>query len=370
MRDSTKKMPKTIIGFDLGDRKCVYVVLGREAEELDQGSVLTRKDALHSFFSKFKSARVVLEAGRDSGWISRIIESLGHEAIVAHPRNLRAISGSSNKNDKNDAQILAELGLLQGKLKCITPVYHRSAHAHRCLAILKNRDALVRVRTLLVNHVRSTVKSCGAKIAGCSAHSFAKRAEEQIPEELKESIRPLIEVIRETGVRIREYDNLIRRLCDRTFPQTKNLVQVTGVGYLTALAYVLVLEDPRRFPKSRKVGTYLGLTPGRDQTGNSDPQMPITKCGNEFLRRLLVGSAQYILGPFNTVDSDLKRYGSRICERGGKNAKRRAVVAVARKLAVLLHRLWITEGIYDPLRNSKDTRPSKKGKMVTGSPAA
>ena len=114
---------------------------------------------------------------------------------------------------------------------------------------------------------------------------------------------------------------------------------------------MLTLEDPYRFKKSRSVGAYLGLVPATDRSGERDPQKRISKEGNEMLRRLLVGSAHYVLGPFGS-DSDLRRHGEKIASRGGKNAKKRAVVAVARKLAVLLHRLWISGEVYDPLYNA------------------
>jgi transposase len=364
-------MPKTIVGLDLGNRKCTFVVLSDKGTRLDQGEVLTRRDTVHSFFSQYKHARVVLEAGTDSGWISRIVESLGHEAIVAHPRSLQLISKSSKKSDKNDAQILAELGLMEGKLTTIARVKHRSAGAQADLVTLQARDALVEARTKLINFVRAMVKSCGERVTGCSSRSFADRAKEKIPEEIRLTLLPILETIRQFGVRIREYDRNIVALCEDKYPQTALLMQVQGVGHLTALAYVLVIDDPRRFRRSRDVGAYLGLVPQKDQSGQSDPQLGITKCGNGFLRRLLVGSAQYILGPFNTKDSDLKRYGEQICVRGGKNAKRRAVVAVARKLAVLLHQLWVSGETYEPLRNSEPKGGGRrKGKMVISTPAA
>jgi transposase len=99
------------------------------------------------------------------------------------------------------------------------------------------------------------------------------------------------------------------------------------------------------------VGAYLGLVPARDQSGNRDPQKRISKEGDEMLRKLLVGSAHYILGPFGS-DSDLRRHGEKIASRGGKNSKKRAAVAVARKLSVLLHSLWTSGEVYDPLRNA------------------
>jgi transposase len=200
---------------------------------------------------------------------------------------------------------------------------------------------------MLINHVRSTVKSSGARLPSCSTTSFHKQVPEFIPEDLLPALTPVLDHIATLTQQIYAYDYQIEKLCQVRYPETKILRKVSGVGPLTALAFVLTLEDPRRFRKSREVGPCLGLVPGQDQSGEHDPELHITKTGNGYLRRLLVHSAHYILGSFGE-DSDLRRWGLKIAERGGKNAKKRAVVGLARKLAVLLHRLWITGEIYEP----------------------
>ena len=131
------------------------------------------------------------------------------------------------------------------------------------------------------------------------------------------------------------------------YPEALLLQQISGVGPITALAFVLLVEDPRRFEQSREVGAYFGLVPRLDESSDSTPQLRITKAGDELGRRLLVSAAQYILGPFGP-ECDLRSHGEAIAQRGGKNAKKRAAVAVARKLAVLMHRLWIAKATYDP----------------------
>jgi transposase len=209
----------------------------------------------------------------------------------------------------------------------------------------------VGARTQLVNHIRGAVKSFGARLPKCPAVSFHKKAAAHIPEILWPALEPLLETIGSLTQRIREYDQQLETICQEHYPETDLLRQVEGVGALTALTFVLTLEDPSRFAKSRTVGAYLGLVPARDQSGDRDPQRRITKEGDEMLRRLLVGSAHYILGPF-AKDSDLRRHGEKIATRGAKNAKKRAAVAVARKLSVLLHRLWVTGELYDPLYNT------------------
>jgi transposase len=185
--------------------------------------------------------------------------------------------------------------------------------------------------------------------------SFHNKAPEHIPEALWPALGPILETIGSLTERIREYDRQLEMICQEHYPETNLLRQVEGVGALTALTFVLTLEDPYRFERSRSVGAYLGLVPARDHSGDRDPQKRISKEGDQMLRKLLVGSAHYILGPFGS-DSDLRRHGEKIASRGAKNAKKRAVVAVARKLSVLLHSLWLTGEIYEPLRNTQHSR--------------
>jgi transposase len=210
---------------------------------------------------------------------------------------------------------------------------------------------LVDCRTQLVNHVRGTVKSFGARLPKCPARSFHKRAKERIPEALLPALGAILEQIGSLTERIREYERKLEEISKESYPETELLRQVEGVGPLTALTCVLTIEDPHRFEKSRSVGAYLGLVPATERSGDRDPQKRISKEGDEMMRKLLVSCAHYILGPFGS-DSDLRRHGQKIASRGGKNAKKRAVVAVARKLAVLLHSLWISGEVYEPLRNT------------------
>ena len=208
----------------------------------------------------------------------------------------------------------------------------------------------MRSRTKLINHVRGVTKSFGVRLKKCSTKSFHNQVPEQLPEILKPSLTPLLEMIKELSKKISHFDHLVEQKAVTGYPATERLRQVKGVGALTALAYVLVVDDPHRFRKSRLAGSYIGLRPRRDQSGGRDPELRITKVGDTMLRRFLVGSAHYILGPFGE-DSDLRRWGLKLAARGGKNAKKKAVVAVARKLAVLLHHLWVSSEDYEPLRN-------------------
>ena len=319
---------------------------------MEERALPTSPAALQRKFSALPRSRLALEVGSHSRWASQLLEGLGHEVLVANARKVRAIYANPRKGDRNDAETLARLARLDPAL--LSPIRHRSAQAQADLAILRSRDALVRSRTLLINHVRGMVKSFGARLPSCSAECFPSRVVAWLPEALAPTVSPVLETITGLTRQIRSYDRQIEDLCQTRYPQTQALCPIGGVGALTALAFVLTLEDPGRFAKSRHVGPALGLVPRRDQSGSHDPQLRITKTGDAFLRRLLVGSAQYILGPFGP-DCDLRRWGLALAERGGKNAKKRAVVAVARKLAILLHHLWITGEAYDPDFHSHPT---------------
>jgi transposase len=277
------------------------------------------------------------------------LEECGHEVLVANSRKLRLIYANKRKTDEIDAENLARLARVDRKL--LYPLRHRGQESQAHMAIIRSRQALVDCRTQLVNHVRGAVKSFGARLPKCPARSFHNRAPEHIPEALLSALGPILEQIGSLTERIRQYDRELQIVAKERYPETDLLRQVEGVGPLTALTFVLTLEDPHRFEKSRCVGAYLGLVPARNQSGDRDPQKRISKEGDEMLRKLLVSCAHYVLGPFGS-DSDLRRHGEKIASRGGKNVKKRAVVAVARKLAVLLHSLWISGELYEPLRNA------------------
>jgi transposase len=292
---------------------------------------------------------VAIEAGTHSPWVSRVLKECGHEVLEANPHRTRLIYASKRKTDDVDAESLARLARVDPKL--LYSLKHRGEDSQADLALIRSREALVGCRTQLVNHVRGAVKSFGARLPKCPARSFHKRAPEHVPEALRAALGPVLEQIGWLAERIREYDRQLEAVSKERCPETHLLSQVEGVGTLTALSFVLTLEDPHRFEKSRSVGAYLGLVPATDRSGERDPQRRISKEGDEMLRKLLVGSAHYILGPFGQ-DSDLRRHGEKIASRGGKNAKKRAAVAVARKLAVLLHSLWMSGEAYEPLRNT------------------
>lgn len=352
---TTQREVAMTIGLDLGDRFSHFCVVDAAGEVDAEGRVKTTTPALESWLRSRAPSRFAIEAGTHSPWVSRLIAACGHEVLVANPAKFRLIHRNPTKNDRLDAERLARVARMDPRL--LSPIHHRGAQAQADLALVRARQAVVRTRATLVNHVRGSVKAFGARLPKCSTPAFGQKVALHIPVELQPALDDILLEIRQLTALIRRYDRRIVQLAEIRYPQTAVLQQVVGVGPVTALAYVLILEDPNRFRKSRDVGPYLGLTPRQDTSGDKDPQLRITKTGDTLLRSLLVQGAHYILGPFGP-DTDLRRKGLTLAARGGKNAKRRAVIAVTRKLAVLLHRLWITGELYEPLRNTESTLDS------------
>jgi transposase len=338
------------IGLDLGDRFSSYCILDEVGKILREQKVPTTSVEMKQTFGRMVRSRIALETGTHSPWVSRLLTELGHEVIVAHAQKVRLIVKSRRKDDRLDARTLARLARIDPEL--LSPVQHRSAEAQLHLTEIRARAGLVSARTALVNAARGLVKSYGERLRKCGTQQVRQEITSGLSTGLREALEPLVREVESLNERIKEYDRRIERMAKETYPEVELLKQVKGVGDLIALAYVLTIEDPHRFGKSRDAGCFVGLQPGRRDSGESAPQMHISKEGDEYLRKLLVQGAHYILGPFGE-DSDLRRWGKKLAERGGKNAKKRAVVAVARKLAVLLHRLWVSGEAYEPLRNSQ-----------------
>ncbi|MBU4401064.1 MAG: IS110 family transposase [Planctomycetes bacterium] len=333
------------VGMDMGDKNHSVCVLDADGEVLARATVTNTGKAIRKYFGELEPCRVALEAGTHSGWVSRLLEGLGHKVLVGNPRKLRVIWDSDEKDDDRDAEMLARIARFDPHL--LYPIHHRSQQAQSDLAVIKARDMLVKSRTILIAHARGAVKSTGQRISKCSAEAFHIRLLEEMPAELMPALEPIMKSIADLTCRIRHYDKVLDKLCTEKYPETEGLRAISGVGPVTTLAFILTIDESSRFDKSRAVGPFLGLTPKRDQSGQTDKQLRITKAGDAYLRRLLVGCAQYILGPFGP-DCDLRRFGMKLAARGGKNAKRRAVIAVARKLAVMMHHLWKSGAAYDP----------------------
>ncbi len=317
-KHSTAAREGSTVGMDLGDKFHAVCEIDEDGEIVFKGRISTTQRAL---------------------------ESWGHQVLVGNARKLRAIYTSTQKGDDRDAEMLARLARADPKL--LSPIRHRGRRTQTHRALLKSRDALVKARSALINHARGVVKSVGERLPKCSAPYFHKKVKDHVPEDLHAALGPILQTIEELTAKIRNMERQLAKLCSSEYPETDYLQSVGGVGPVSALAYIVTIEEPERFANSRDVPAFLGLLPRRNQSGESDKQLGISKAGDRYLRRLLVQCAQYILGNFGP-DSDLRRWGLAICERGGKNAKKRAVVAVARKLSVILHCLWKRKERYEP----------------------
>ena len=348
MKKRTTGDGRLTICLDLGDRFTEGRVLDEFGEVVESFRVRTTQAALRARLASFPPSWVVLEVGTHSPWVSRVVSSEGHEAIVANPRRVRLISENDSKSDGVDAELLARLGRVDPSL--LKPIVHRGEQAQRDRILIQARDGFVRARTQLVNQVRGFAKALGTRMPASSTEAFPKRVRAATRMDLFPGLETLLDTIEQLTTTIRQMDREVERLCRERYPETQLLRRVPGVGPITSLYYVLTIEDPSRFAKSRSVGAYVGLRPKQRDSGELQPQLRITKAGDALLRRLLVSSAHYILGPFGP-DTDLRRTGLRMSERGGNAAKKRAIVAVARRLAVLLHRLWVTGAEYEPLRS-------------------
>jgi transposase len=356
-RAAAREEERKTIGMDLGDKSSRYCILGGSGEVEMEESVATTSRAIRRTFARMRGCRVAMEVGTHSPWVSRVLTALGFEVIVANARQVKLISTSTRKNDRADARMLARLARFDPEL--LRPIRHRGEEAQADLLEIRARAVLVEARTGLVNAVRGFAKSFGERLACCDTDTMGVEKVEELPEQLRETLRPLLEEVEALTARIEESNARIEQIARTKYPETELLRQVSGVGTLIALTFVLTVEDRERFQKSREVGCYVGLRPKQSESGESQPQLRITKEGDRYLRKLLVQGAHCILSR-RSPDTDLKRWGLKLAERGGKNAKKRAIVAVARKLAVLLHRLWVTGEVYQPLGYAQARRRVKR----------
>ncbi len=343
-----QELQVSAIGLDLADKNSDWVALDEGGTVIVRQRVRTTDPELRRTFASMKPTVIAIEVGTHSAWVSRLLKECGHRVIVANARKIALIHKNKRKNNKVDAETLARLARVDEEL--LYPIQHRDQQSQADLAVLRSRDLIIGARTKLINHVRGCTKAFGMQLPKCSAEAFVNRCKPLLPEMIKAAVEPVIEHIERMSNQIHAYDKQIAQIIERQ-PAAEQLMQIKGVGPLTSLAYVLTIEDPHRITTSRSAGAYFGLVPGSDDSGETHKQKRITKEGDQFCRRLLVLAAHYILGRFGP-DSDLRRHGLSIASRGGKNAKKRAAVAVARKLAVLMHHLWISGETYVPLFNA------------------
>lgn len=282
------------IGCDLGDKQSSLFVLKVDGSTERPKSVKTTREAMRTFFSRPK-AHVVIEVGTHSRWVSELLEELGHQVTVANPRRVKLISQNDSKTDEVDAELLARLGRADRSL--LKPVQHRGTAHQVDLAVPKARDALVECRTRLINFCRGLVKSFGYRLSKCRSEAFHRQILSEVPAELLPALDPILKTLKGIDEAIDAEEKTIDQVAKK-YPDVEVISQPSGVGTLTALVFLLTLEDKNRFKTSRKVGSFLGLCPKKDQSGDGDPQLRITKAGDPYLRRLLIQCASYVLGPF------------------------------------------------------------------------
>jgi transposase len=353
----TSSIINHFIGLDLGDKSHHFCVLGKDidAKPLATGSFPNTPEALKQFAAQWPNSKIFLEVGSHSPWISRLLQGADMQVIIANARKLKLISKNKRKSDANDAVALAKLGRSDTTL--LHPISHVTEEVQRDRIHITVRRGLVVVRTKLVNTVRGLLKSFGCRLACCSSACVAKRTRELLSSEERADLliplEPLLLSLENISLQIAAADTALAACAKAKYPIVGKLTDIAGVGPLTALNFVLTIGDPNRFAKkTRSVGDYLGLAPARDQSGNVDKDLGISKEGNTYTRALLVQAAQYIMGPFGPP-SDLRDYGLRIQRTGdeaaakkhkGKSApkapKRKSIIGVARKLGVVMLAIW------------------------------
>ena len=357
---------KLTIGIDLGDRTSCYCILDEAGEIVSEEEVATTREGLNAMFAKMAASRIAIEVGTHSPWVSRLLRTMGHEVIVANSHRVKLITEGVRKNDRIDARQLARLARVDPQL--LSPIQHRGEEAQRDLAVIRARGELVAARTQLINCARGLVKPLGERLKQCDADQVREELGGSLSESGQTVIGPLLKSVEMISEQLRQYDQQIEEIRKR-YPETKLLEKVYGVGPLIALAYILTLEEAGRFQHSRDVGPYLGLTPKQHDSGESQPELGITKAGDRLLRSLLVQGAHCLLRK-GAEDSDLRKWGLEKIGKGGKRGKKRVIVAVARKLAVLLHHLWSTGEVYDPHYNRKAAEAAAGKRKGRGKVAA
>ena len=351
------------LGMDVSEKSIELFALSADNKKESKGKIVNNPAKIKAFLADVKNTSrltVALETGTHSPWLSKMLEEHGCKVLVGHARKLRAIWGDDHKCDQRDAEMLARIARMDPKL--LYPIKHVSQEARAEQAVIKARDVLVKTSTMLINYLRGTLRSFGISTSEIPSTSMHSKLMPLVPKDLRPALRGIIKQLKEVRMQIKEYDKKLTELCKK-HKETKIFQQLNGVGPVTAITFALIIADPRRFNSAGRVGSYLGLTPKRDQSGEVDKQLGITKSGNGMLRSHLVKAANYIMGPFG-VDSELRRYGERIAAKGGKIARRKAKVAVARKLAVTMWRLWIDEAEYDPFFKEHQRQKKKAARVA------
>jgi transposase len=334
-------------GIDLHAKASEVAVLDDNGEVSERARIPTTEAALRRWFGGRQAMVICLEAGGLSAWAQRILRTLGHEVVVANPQRVRLIAEATLKNDAVDAVTLARL--VRADRKLLSPIVHRSAETQRQRAVLRVRRTLVNARTSCLNASRGVLRSFGHRTPGRKAERLAgSLVSKNIPAELVEVVAPLVQLALELDERIDALDEQVEAM-GQAHPAVALLRTIPGVGPLVSLSYVLCIEDPSRFRRSRDVGGYLGLRPTMRSSANTVRFGGITHQGDVEMRRLMVQAAYGLLR--SRADSDLKQWATELIGRIGK---KKAVVALARKLAVLMHTMWLRGETFRPYREAID----------------
>ena len=328
---------QSYVGLDVSLRKTAVCVVDEAGKILREGMVDSDPEVIAVFIQS--NARNPVRIGRETGatstWLWTELKKRGLPVICIDARHAKAaLKMQINKSDRNDAAGIARI--MQCGWYREVRVKDRDSHAVR--ALLASRALLVELKRDLENQIRGLLKNFGLIIGRAKMTTFTTRATELIEgrPELGVAIEPLLKAREALAGQIEGLDRKVLRLA-RSEPQARRFMTVPGVGPITALCYLATIDDPSRFKKSRSVGAYVGLTTRRYASGETDRTGRISKCGDEMLRSYLYEAANVLLTRV-TKWSTLKAWGMRIAKRRSMNKAR---VAVARKLAVILHRMWV-----------------------------
>lgn len=353
------------IGVDLGDKSSAFCRLNADGALVEASTFAMSPEGLRETFSKFERSRVALEAGTQAAWVHDELLHLGHEVVVYDAADFARREGGKRKSDRKDAEALARA--LHMNDERIKRVQMRSPRGRQALAMVRARDVQVRMRARGINALRGLLKQFGIRLPTHSSESFAGKVRDRqasLPAELWMFIAPLLGTLDALNESIKTFDREVETLARKEFPQAQRLIQISGVGALTALTFVLVIGDVKRFKRCRDVGAYLGLVPKLRESGSSQPQLGIEKTGDGLARRILVQAAHHKLSR-QTVEDDLRTWGLELCKRNAKRGKKVAAVAVARKLAVAMFAMLAHDEDYDPKRMSKQRlRRHKRAPVV------
>ena len=329
------------IGIDLGDKKNNVCVLDKKGNIIKEFEFENTPEAFCEFLKPYKDSSIAIEASTHSLWVNKLLVGMGCKVYIANPRKIALISQNNMKTDKVDARLLARL--VRSDPELLYPVTARDMTTQKDLTLIKSRHALVKARCGLISHVRGVIKPFGIRLPDdVTPDNIHEKAKHILDKEIFPAAKVFLEAIKLITTKIKVLDKQIASLIKKKYPEAKKLQTINGVGPITSITFVLLMGNPKRFKKSRDVGAYLGLIPRRDQSGEMDKSLSITKAGDNLMRTLLVNCSHYILGRFGK-DNQLRRHGLKIMGQDkNKIRKKKAVIAVSRKLVVLMHSMLVS----------------------------